>query len=165
MMARVRGVIAARTASGSRLQVTGSMSTSTGVAPSRAMHPAVAKNEYVLVMTSSPGPMPSAISTASSASVPDDTAIASPALEGRGQLALERLDLRAHDESLAVADAGDRGEDLVAKRPVLRVEVEERDRIHCSHAADVIERRSPAPPTAPCRCADRPPCPWGWCWC
>ena len=55
------------------------MSTSTGVAPTRAMLPAVAKNEYVLVMTSSPGPMPSAISTASSASVPDDTAIASPA--------------------------------------------------------------------------------------
>ena len=77
MIARVRGVMAARTASGSRLYVTGSISTSTGVAPTRDTHPAVAKKEYVLVTTSSPGPMPSAISTASSASVPDDTLTAS----------------------------------------------------------------------------------------
>ena len=78
MIARVRGVIAASTAAGSRLQVTGSMSTSTGVAPTRTMHPAVAKNEYVLVITSSPGPTPSAINTARMASVPDETAIACP---------------------------------------------------------------------------------------
>ena len=45
----------------------------TGVAPSRVTQPAVAKNEYVLVMTSSPGPMPSAIRTARRASVPDET--------------------------------------------------------------------------------------------
>ena len=72
MIARVRGVIAASAASGLMLNVSGSMSTSTGVAPSRATQPAVAKNEYVLVTTSSPGPMSSAMSAASTASVPDD---------------------------------------------------------------------------------------------
>ena len=79
-------------------------------------------------MTSSPGPMPSAISATSSASVPDDTPIASRHAEVRGQLALERLDLRAEDEALAVADARDRREDLVADRPVLRLEIEQRHR-------------------------------------
>ena len=41
------------------------------------MHPAVAKNEYVLVMTSSPSPIPSAIIATRRASVPDETPIAS----------------------------------------------------------------------------------------
>ena len=58
------------------LNVTGSMSTRRGVAPSRETQPAVAKNEYVLVMTSSPGPIPRAIIDASSASVPEDTVTA-----------------------------------------------------------------------------------------
>ena len=114
------------------------MSTSTGVAPTRAMLPAVAKNEYVLVMTSSPAPMPSAISTASSASVPDDTAIASPASRAAASSRSSASTSGAHDESLAVADAGHRGQDLVAERPVLRVEVEEG---HLGRrAAEVIER-------------------------
>ncbi len=52
------------------------MSTSTGVAPTRTTAPAVAKNEYVVVTTSSPALMSSAISASSSASVPDETAIA-----------------------------------------------------------------------------------------
>ncbi len=75
-MAFVCGVMAASICAGSRLYVTGSMSTSTGVAPSRATQPAVAKNEYVLVTTSSPCPTPSAIRATSSASVPDDTPMA-----------------------------------------------------------------------------------------
>ena len=93
------------------------------------MHPAVAKNEKVLVMTSSPGPMPSAISATRSASVPDDTPMASADAERGGELALERLDFRPLDEPLAVADARDRGEDLVAQRPVLRLEVEQRHHV------------------------------------
>ena len=79
-------------------------------------------------MTSSPGPMPSAISATSSASVPDDTPMACAHAEGRRELALERLDLRAADEPLAVADARDRGEDLLAQRPVLRLQIEQRHR-------------------------------------
>ena len=76
MIAFVRGVIAAAACAGSMLKVAGSMSTSTGVAPTRTIAPAVAKNENVVVTTSSPALMPSAISASSSASVPDETAIA-----------------------------------------------------------------------------------------
>ena len=72
----MRGVIARRTASTSRLKPTGSMSTSTGVAPVRLTQPAVAKNEKVGTMTSSPGPRSSAIIATSSASVPELTPIA-----------------------------------------------------------------------------------------
>src|SRR3954469_3571897 len=49
------------------------MSTNTGVAPTRVIAPAVAKNVYGLVMTSSPLPVFSAIRQASSASLPDET--------------------------------------------------------------------------------------------
>ena len=58
MIALVRGVMARASAAGSRLNVAGSMSTRTGRAPRRTTEPAVAKNEYVEVTTSSPGPMP-----------------------------------------------------------------------------------------------------------
>ena len=51
------------------------MSTKTGVAPRRAIAPAVAKKVYGVVMTSSPGPMFSAMRQASRASLPDDTPI------------------------------------------------------------------------------------------
>ena len=44
-----------------------------------------------------------------------------------GHLALERLDFRAADETLAVADTADRGQDLVAHRPVLGLQIQERD--------------------------------------
>jgi hypothetical protein len=45
MIALVRGVMAASIREGSRLYVSGSMSTKTGVAPVRQTEPAVAKNE------------------------------------------------------------------------------------------------------------------------
>ena len=45
MIAFVRGVIASAIRSGSMLYVIGSMSTSTGFAPTRTTQPAVAKNE------------------------------------------------------------------------------------------------------------------------
>src|SRR6185295_9584110 len=76
MMALVLVVIAAAVCAGSRLKVTGSMSTKTGRAPRRATAPAVAKKEKVGVTTSSPALTSSAISASSSASVPDDTATA-----------------------------------------------------------------------------------------
>ena len=66
-------------------------------------------------------PMSSAMSASSSASVPEETAMAWRTPSIARQLALERGDLGAHDEALAVADACDRGENLVAKRPVLRL--------------------------------------------
>ena len=72
MIAFVFGVIARASFTGSMLKVAGSMSTKTGRAPSRAMAPAVAKNVYGVVTTSSPGPIPRAIIAASSASVPEE---------------------------------------------------------------------------------------------
>ena len=47
--------------------------------------------------------------------------------ESRGELRFERLDLRPHDEALAVTDPRDRFEHLFANGGVLRVEIEHRD--------------------------------------
>ena len=49
------------------------MSANTGVAPARQMTSTVATNVNGVVMTSSPGPMPSARSASSRASVPELT--------------------------------------------------------------------------------------------
>ena len=70
MMARVRGVIAASISDASMLQVSGSMSTNTGLPPSSTIISAVAAKVKGVVMTSSPGFRSSAISAISSASVP-----------------------------------------------------------------------------------------------
>jgi hypothetical protein len=55
MMALVLGVIAASILLASMLQVSGSMSMKTGVAPSKAMTSAVATKVNGVVMISSPG--------------------------------------------------------------------------------------------------------------
>ena len=72
-MARVRSVTLDSNCAGSRLYVTGSISTKIGVAPTRAIAPAVAKKVYGVVMTSSPCPIPSAMRQMSKASVPEET--------------------------------------------------------------------------------------------
>jgi hypothetical protein len=73
MMQRVFGVIAASTPSGVTRCVSGSTSTSTGVAPIQLTASAVAMNELVGTSTSSPGPMPRARSASEIASVPLET--------------------------------------------------------------------------------------------
>ena len=55
-------------------------------------------------MTSSPAPTPSAIIATRSASVPEETPMASGDAKRIGQLTLERGDLGPLDEPLAVAD-------------------------------------------------------------
>ena len=55
MIARVRGVIAASICDASMLQVSGSMSTNTGFAPSSTIISAVAAKVNGVVITSSPG--------------------------------------------------------------------------------------------------------------
>lgn len=72
-MARVRGPMRAAISAGSRLPLSGSASANTGRAPSSTMASAVAMKENGVVMTSSPGSTPSAMSEISSASVPEDT--------------------------------------------------------------------------------------------
>ena len=58
------------------LKVCASTSTQTGTAPKRATDPAVAKKVNAGNKTSSPGPIPRAMSGKSKASVPEDTPIA-----------------------------------------------------------------------------------------
>ncbi len=72
-MAFALGVIASSTCLESRLKVSGSMSTKTGLAPNRTMAPTVAKKVYGVVMTSSPGPISTAIKVSKMASDPDPT--------------------------------------------------------------------------------------------
>ena len=67
-------------------------------------------------MTSSPGPRSSAISAASSASVPDDTPMACGVRRYAAELALEPFDFGTADESLAVADTGDGVEQRLPER-------------------------------------------------
>ena len=69
-IAFVRVLIRVATSSGSRLRDTGSMSANTGVAPTRAIASAVAKNVNAGQTTSSSRPIPSASSARTIASVP-----------------------------------------------------------------------------------------------
>ncbi len=108
MMAFVFGVIAASIFDGSMHLVLGSQSTNTAVAPAIQIASAVAKNVFGCVMTSSPGPMPIAISASQIASVPlpDADGVRHPVK--RGQLLFELLEhgalhvLAALDHALQV---------------------------------------------------------------
>ena len=73
---RVRSVIAASTAAGSRLNVRGSTSAKTGVAPSKRKQFADAANEIGDVIASSPGPSPALRASRWSPAVPLDRATA-----------------------------------------------------------------------------------------
>ena len=69
-IAFVRGVIAASTAAGSMQKSSSRTSTRTGVAPTRRIALTVALKLNETVITSSPGPIPSAWRIASRATVP-----------------------------------------------------------------------------------------------
>ena len=75
MIAAVRDVIAACVASGSRQNVSGSMSAKTGSAPTRRTAFAEAAKENDGTTTSSPRPIPSARKVSCSAEVPEFTAM------------------------------------------------------------------------------------------
>jgi len=70
MMALVRGVISGRMVSAVIFWLTGSTSAMTGVAPRMTMQEAEAMKVRLVVMTSSPGPIPRAYRASSSATVP-----------------------------------------------------------------------------------------------
>ena len=77
-------------------------------------------------MTSSPGPMSSASSAITSASVPLATPTQGRAAEALRDGRLQRAALGAEDEAPAVEHSRDGGVDLRAKRPVLGLDVHER---------------------------------------
>ena len=114
MTARVLGVTAAATAAGSRMNVSGSTSTSTARAPQSSTTFAVAGNVYAGTMTSSPGPISSASTARWSAAVPDETAAACAVPTAAGERSLELRHLRAHRELTALEHLCDRGELRVA---------------------------------------------------
>ena len=74
MIAFVRSVTRAAACAGSRLRSASRTSANTGVAPAWTITLPVAGHVIGLVITSSPGPMPSASSERCSAAVPDETA-------------------------------------------------------------------------------------------
>ena len=83
MMARVRGVTASATRSGSISRYSGSTSTSTGTAPIRLTASAVAMKVLAGRMTSAPAVTPEARSASSRASVPLATPTQFPAPRNR----------------------------------------------------------------------------------
>ena len=112
------------------------MSTKTGLAPVRAMAPAVAKNVYGVVITSSPGPMSSAIRLISRASLPEETVIGVGAAAVRGQLGFAVGHGRAEDALLALQHGVDGRADFVADRGVLGLQVEQRNGDGLRHVRD-----------------------------
>src|SRR4029434_7222402 len=104
------------------------MSTKTGVAPTMVMVVADATNENAGVMTSSPGPTPTAMSASRSASVPDATPSAQRTPH-RGASSRERPPLGAEDEVARVDHAHEGGVQLAAERRVLPGQIDERDHL------------------------------------
>ena len=73
-MARVFGVMASSTRSGSMFSVSGWMSTNTGLAPQYRTLLALAMKEWLTVNTSSPGPTPTPLRARCRAAVQLETA-------------------------------------------------------------------------------------------
>ena len=135
-MARVCGVIAAAIAAGSALQVAGSMSTSRGVAPQTDDRSGgreereCRRDDFVA-------------GTDAERHQRDDQRVGSRRhadgvadANGCRELLFERVDLRAADEPLTVADAGDRCKDLVAQRTIWLLQIEKRN----VHGPDADQR-------------------------
>ena len=96
------------------LNVSGSMSTNTGVAPTLWIVPAVAKKVNGVVITSSPRPMSSARSASSSASVPLAQPIACFVCDSSATSRSSSADRLAEDEGLVLDDLHHRRDDFVA---------------------------------------------------
>ena len=100
----------------------------TGVAPQSATTSAVAQKVKAGQITASPGPIPQAISTSRSASVPLEQAIAWRAPQNAASSALERAHLRSLDELAMRQHARNRVVDGAAEPAALRGDIDERDR-------------------------------------
>ena len=110
MTARVRLVIARSTWRASMLPVSGSTSTNTGVAPACRMALAVAMKVIGVVMTSSPGPMLSALRQRNSALVQLETATACSTPRYVGERLLEEGGARPGRQEHAAQRVGRRGD-------------------------------------------------------
>ena len=140
-MARVRGVIAASMASGCTLNVAASMSTKTGVPPALWIAPAVAKNvnggrDDLVARLEVQGPerQQQGVGAARAGD-------GMPDVRKRRDRLLQRRDLGAHDEGLALDDGAQGRLDLIANRVVLGDQVEQGD-VH-RHISHVWARTEP----------------------
>ena len=98
------------------------------MAPTALTASAVAMNELVGTITSSPGPISRARSASASASVPEETPTATVGLAVGGELALERLDGLSEGERAPLGDCAHRAHQLLEQLGVGEVEPRERDR-------------------------------------
>ena len=130
MIAFVLGVIRAATSSGSRFMVAGSTSAKTGVAPRRAIDSAVAKKVNAGQMTSSPGPIPIASSTRTSASVPLATPIVSGTPRYAAASSSNAETLGPKTNAAVVEHLREGPKELRDQRRVLRLDVNERNLRH-----------------------------------
>ena len=123
MIAFVRGVTSSATRSGSMFRSESRTSAKTGVAPVWTITFAVAGHVIGVVITSSPGPTPSATSARCIAAVPDETASAcfAPDVLGEAPLELRRRAARS-SASPSGSRLGDGGDLLVADRGRLEAE-------------------------------------------
>lgn len=142
MIARVRALIDASTASGSMQKVSLSMSTKTACAPPRCTAFAVAAHENDETITSSPRPMPRATSAMCSALVPLSTATHRRPPDNRRELLLERRDLRTRGDRAAREDSVDGLALLIAERHQRRPRL--RHGAHTAFAPGVCARDAPS---------------------
>ena len=103
------------------------MSTKTGLAPVRAMAPAVAKKVYGVVITSSPGPMSLGHQADQQGVAAGGNGDGVGAAAVRGQLGLAVGHGRAEDALLALQHGVHRRADFLADRGVLGLQVEQRN--------------------------------------
>ena len=107
--------------------MSGTISANTGFAPSRHTALAVAKNVKLGTITSSPGPMPSASSASSSASLPDAQPIACFGAAILGHRRFELRTRRTVHKRARPRNLRHRGFDFGLQPLVLAIDIEHRD--------------------------------------
>ena len=142
---RLARAIACSTLEGSILKVSIRESTKTGVAPSHATTSAVAANVNDGTNTASPGPTSLAISTMAIASVPFAQAIVCVAPQKADRWVSRDVDLRPHDVTAMIKNAGDRCVNIGANGPLLRRQIDESDGFAFEISHDGIGSRMSAP--------------------
>ena len=132
MIAFVRAVSLPLDVGRVEVQRPGSMSAKTGVAPTRAIASAVAKNVNAGQITSSPGADLERVEDEHDrvGAVRDADRLGHAEVLGR--LLLERLDVRPEDELAVLEHLGEGLLELRDERRVLRLDVNERNRRHAS---------------------------------
>ena len=124
MIAFVFAVMASSIFSGSILNVSGRISAKIGVAPKRVMQLTEAKNVKLGTITSSPGPMPIAISASSNASLPDAQPTAFSTWLRCRHLVFQLRHIGSEQKATAVNHIGQRLDELFSVGPVFPIDIQ-----------------------------------------